>query len=277
MDLVGPQRPLLAIFLSGLALLFMFGFRSWPIRRDQVIFLGGASTVTLLAWFYLVRTASKMDPLSGAGHGHVHNSIDFGATFLMWTVMMIGMMLPSALPFVFVFGAEHRKRKQRGLPYAPAGLFLAGYFALWTAFSAIAALVQQALHRGALLSPMMNATSSVFAGGILVAAGVYQWTPLKDACLRHCRSPLTFLLSDWREGSLGAFRMGIDHGFFCLGCCWLLMALPFAAGVMNLMWMAVITAFILVEKAAPGGQWFGRIGGAALIGAGAWMIASISR
>ena len=124
---------------------------------------------------------------------------------------------------------------------------------------------------------MMTATSSVFAGGILLAAGVYQWTPYKDACLRHCRTPLSFLLSDWREGSPGAFRMGIDHGLFCLGCCWLLMALPFAAGVMNLMWMAVVTVFILVEKAAPGGQRFGKIGGAVLIGAGAWMIMSAGR
>ena len=255
----------------------MLNIRSWPIRRDRAIFIGGAAAVTVLAWFYLVRIASEMNPPSGAGHVHSQHSIDFATTFLMWTVMMIAMMLPSALPFVFAFGAEHRTRRARNLPYVPAGMFLAGYFAMWTAFSAIAALVQQALHRGALLSPMMNATSSVFAGGILVAAGVYQWTPFKDACLRHCRSPLSFLLSDWREGSLGAFRMGIDHGLFCLGCCWLLMALPFAAGVMNLMWMAAITAFILVEKAAPGGQWFGRIGGAALVGAGTWMIASVSR
>jgi predicted metal-binding membrane protein len=186
-------------------------------------------------------------------------------------------MLPSALPFVFAFGAEHRKRRAGNLPFVPAGVFLSGYFATWTAFSAVAALIQQALHRSALLSPMMTATSSVFVSGILIAAGVYQWTPYKEACLRHCRTPLSFLLSDWREGSLGAFRMGIDHGLFCLGCCWLLMALPFAAGVMNLAWMAAITVFILIEKAAPGGPWFGRIGGAALVGVGTWMIASMGR
>ena len=104
-----------------------------------------------------------------------------------------------------------------------------------------------------------------------------QWTPFKDACLQHCRSPLSFLLRDWREGSLGAFRTGIDHGLFCLGCCWLLLALPFVAGVMNLLWMAAIAAFILAEKVAPGGQWFGKIGGAALAAAGLWMITSVSR
>jgi predicted metal-binding membrane protein len=253
----------------------MFNVRSWPIRRDRAIFLAGAIAITGMAWFYLVQASSEM----GASRlVHSHQSFDFTATFFMWTVMMIAMMLPSALPFVFAFGLdEHRNRRVRDLPYVPASVFLAGYFAIWTAFSAVAALVQDALHRGAMLSPMLNAVSSVFAGSILVAAGVYQWTPFKDACLRHCRSPVTFLLSDWREGSLGAFPMGVDHGLFCLGCCWLLMGLPFAAGVMNLTWMAAITAFILVEKAAPGGQWFGRIGGAALVSAGAWMIIVFSR
>ena len=246
----------------------MLDIRSWQIRRDRAIFIGGAAAVTALAWLYLVRMA---------GHAHSFHSIDFAATFLMWTVMMIAMMLPSALPFVFAFGAEHRRRRAHNLPYVSAGVFLSGYFATWTAFSAMAALIQQALHRSALLSPMMTATSSVFVSGILIAAGVYQWTPYKEACLRHCRTPLSFLLSDWREGSLGAFRMGIDHGLFCLGCCWLLMALPFAAGVMNLTWMAAITVFILIEKAAPGGPWFGRIGGVALIGVGTWMIASMGR
>ena len=182
MDPVGPQRPLLAVLVSGLTHSNMLDIRSWPIRGDRAIFIGGAVAVTALAWFYLVRLASV----------HSHHSIDFAATFLMWTVMMIAMMLPSALPFVFAFGAEHRKRRARNLSYVHAGVFLAGYFTMWTAFSAIAAWVQQALHRGALLSPMMTATSSVFPG-------------------------------------------------------------------------------------APGGQWFGRIGGAALAGAGTWMIASVSR
>ncbi|MGH9716559.1 MAG: DUF2182 domain-containing protein [Candidatus Acidiferrales bacterium] len=252
----------------------MFSADSWSSRSDRAIFVAGAVAVTGLAWFYMFHVASGMS-MSGAP-GRSHASFNFTATFLMWTVMMFAMMLPSALPFVFAFGFEHRNRRARKLPYVPAGIFLAGYFAIWTAFSMFAALVQDFLHRGAMLSPMMTATSSVFAGGILVAAGVYQWTPYKDACLRHCRSPLTFLLSDWREGSLGAFRMGIDHGLFCLGCCWLLMALPFAAGVMNLEWMAAITAFVLIEKAAPGGQLFGRIGGATLVGAGAWMIFAFS-
>jgi predicted metal-binding membrane protein len=247
----------------------MFSAESWSARTDRAVFVAGAVVITGLAWFYMFRAASGMNMTAA---DHMHAPFDFTATFLMWTVMMIAMMLPSALPFVFAFGFEHRSRRARGLPYVPASIFLAGYFAIWTAFSAVAALVQELLHRGALLSPTMTATSSVFAGAVLVAAGVYQWTPYKDACLRHCRSPLTFLLSDWREGWLGAFRMGVDHGLFCLGCCWMLMLLPFAAGLMNLAWMAAITVFILIEKAAPGGRWFGRIGGATLVGAGAWMI-----
>ena len=250
----------------------MLALRFWPVRSDRAIFLSGAALVSIVAWAYLARMAH-----APTGRVHAHASTGFAAIFLMWTVMMIAMMLPSALPFVFAFGAEHRARRSRNLPYVPAGVFLAGYFAIWTAFSALAAALQQELSRGALLSPAMTATSSLMVGGILVAACAYQWTPFKDACLRHCRSPLMFLLSDWREGSWGAFRMGIDHGLFCLGCCWLLMALPFAAGVMNLTWMAAITAFILVEKAAPGGQWFGRAGGAALAGAGAWIIIAAIR
>jgi predicted metal-binding membrane protein len=236
--------------------------RSLWINRDRMIFLAGAAGISAVAWLYLARMA----------RGHMHGSADFGIAFVMWTIMMIAMMLPSALPFVWAFGGEHRRRQEHNLPYVSAAVFLAGYFALWTAFSAFAAALQQALHDTAMLSARMSAASSVFAGAILLAAGIYQWTPFKEACLRHCRSPLSFLLSDWREGSWGAFRMGVDHGLFCLGCCWLLMLLPFAGGVMNLAWMAAITGFILIEKAVPGGPWFGKVAGAALAFAGIWMM-----
>lgn len=237
--------------------------RTLWIKRDRMIFLAGAAGISTLAWLYLARMA----------RGHSHGSADFGIAFVMWTIMMIAMMLPSALPFVWAFGGEHGRRRERNLPYVSAAVFLAGYFALWTAFSAFAAALQQGLHDAAMLSARMSAISSFFAGAILLAAGVYQWTPFKEACLRHCRSPLSFLLSDWREGSWGAFRMGIDHGLFCLGCCWLLMLLPLASGVMNLAWMGAITGFILIEKAAPGGPWFGRAAGAAMACAGLWMMA----
>lgn len=236
--------------------------RSLPISRDRLIFLAGAAGISAVAWLYLARMT----------RGHLHAPASFEIAFLMWTIMMIAMMLPSALPFVWAFGGEHRRRRQHNLPYVSAAVFLAGYLALWTGFSALAAALQQTLHNGAMLSPRISTTSSIFTGAILVAAGVYQWTPFKESCLRHCRSPLSFLLSDWREGSWGAFRMGIDHGVFCLGCCWLLMLLPLASGVMNPAWMAAITVFILIEKAAPGGQWFGKAAGAALAFAGIWMM-----
>ena len=242
----------------------MAKYRILLVGRDRMIFLGGAAGITGLAWLYLARMA----------RGHVHAAADFTVVFLMWAIMMIAMMLPSAMPFVLAFGGEHRRRQARNLPYTSAVVFLAGYFALWTAFSAIAAALQQFLHHGAMLSVRIAAATPLFAGTIVFAAGVYQLTPFKDACLRHCRSPLSFLLSDWREGAWGAFRMGMGHGLFCLGCCWLLMLLPLAGGVMNLGWMAAITAFVLVEKGAPGGPWFGRVAGVAMAGAGLWMMAA---
>lgn len=248
------------------------------VRRDRAVLVGGVAAISALSWAYMLRMASGMAHAQGpAMHRHPGGTVEFAVTFVMWTVMMVAMMLPSASPFVLAFAAVDRQRRNHRGPYGPAGIFLAGYFCIWTAFSAAAALTQQGLHRAALLSPMMTATSAFFAGGLLVAAGAYQWTPLKNACLRHCRSPLGFLLGEWREGTWGAFRMGAEHGVFCLGCCWLLMALPFAAGVMNLLWMAALTAFLLIEKAAPGGEWAGRIAGLALVVWGGWMITAAIR
>ena len=148
----------------------------------------------------------------------------------MWAVMTVAMMSPSTLPFVIVFSAEQGRRHAMELPLVSTVFFISGYFAVWIVFSGACAVVQEWLHRQALLSPMMSLTSHVTSGELLILAGIYQWTPMKSACLRHCRSPLTFLLSDWREGASGAFRMGADHGLFCIGCCWMLMLLPFAAG-----------------------------------------------
>lgn len=237
-------------------------------NRDRAILLGGAAAITGVAWLYMLRMARSANML---GNIHSHATIDTGALYAMWAVMMVAMMLPSTLPFIFAFAAEQRRRQAQRLAVAPASVFTAGYFSVWTAFSAACAVLQQFLHRQALLSPMMTATSSSFAGLVLMAAGVYQFTPMKDACLRHCRSPLTFLLGEWKEGASGAFLMGAGHGLFCIGCCWLLMLLPFAAGVMNLLWMAGLTVFLLIEKAAPGGHWASRFCGALLVLAGAWI------
>jgi predicted metal-binding membrane protein len=154
----------------------------------------------------------------------------------------------------------------------PTAVFLAGYLTVWTAYSAAATLLQGALLEAALVSPMMVSTSPALGGGLLLAAGAFQWTPLKRACLNHCRSPLSVIMTQWREGTKGAFVMGLRHGSYCAGCCWILMALLFVAGVMNLLWVAAIAVFVLVEKAAPQGVWIGRAAGAAMFAAGVLML-----
>jgi predicted metal-binding membrane protein len=188
--------------------------------------------------------------------------------FLMWTVMMIAMMVPSAVPMIQAFLAVNEQRQNSSRPLVPVGIFLLGYLVVWTSFSALATLAQWGLHKAALLSPMMVATSPMVSGGLLLAAGVFQWTRLKRACLSRCRSPLSFLMSGWRDGTAGAFSMGLRHGAYCVGCCWALMALLFVVGVMNLLWIAVIALFVMAEKIVPRGELLGHIGGVALVTAG---------
>jgi predicted metal-binding membrane protein len=190
---------------------------------------------------------------------------DVFVTFVMWSVMMVGMMAPSAAPVMMLFAAMQRSR---GAGSAPAFVFGAGYLVIWTAFSVVAALAQWALHNGAMLSPAMAVTSGRVGAVVLIAAGIYQLTPLKGACLTHCRTPLGFLMSHWREGTRGALAMGIRHGAYCVGCCWALMILLFIGGVMNLLWVAGLTLVVLVEKVAPGGIVVSRTAGALMIGGG---------
>lgn len=237
--------------------------------RDRAILLGGCAAITAVAWFYLLRMAPDVHP---SGHVHSHSAMDAGALFAMWTVMMVAMMVPSTVPFVLAFHAEQVRRRAQQIAAVSSAFFIAGYLATWTVFSGACAFLQEWLHRNALLSPAMSAASPIFSGAILIAAGAYQWSPMKNACLHHCRTPFSFLLSEWREGVTGAFRMGAEHGLFCIGCCWMLMMLPFAAGVMNLVWMAGLTVLLMMEKAAPGGERTGRISGALLLSLGAGVI-----
>jgi predicted metal-binding membrane protein len=169
------------------------------------------------------------------------------AVFIMWMVMMAAMMLPATMPMVSVFGTLNKSRGEAGRTVA----FVAGYLALWAAFGAAATAAQWALQTNGLLSPMIVSMSPVLSGALLAIAGVFQFTPLKQACLRACRSPLGFLLTDWRGGLWGAARMGIKHGLYCLGCCWALMALLFVGGAMNLLWIAALTLLVAMEKIAP--------------------------
>lgn len=184
---------------------------------------------------------------------------------VMWSEMMFAMMLPSVTPMVLMFAAVNRKRHESDRPYVPAGIFVAGYFIDWIVFSVLISVAQWALHSTALLSPAMASTNSWLGGSLLIAAGIFQWSPLKNACLVHCRSPLGFLMTDWKEGRVGALKMGLKHGYYCIGCCWILMALLFVAGVMNLWWVGVLSILVLVEKTAPNGSWVGRAIGGFLI------------
>ena len=199
--------------------------------------------------------------------------VDLVLMFVMWSVMMVAMMVPSAAPMILVFAKVERNNRNSQSPFAPTAAFVFGYLVIWTAFSAVATLAQWGLHSAALLSPMMVSTSQVVGGGLLIAAGVFQWTPLKRACLVHCRSPLHFFMSEWRDGTSGALKMGSHHGAFCVGCCWVLMALLFVVGVMNLLWVAAIAAFVLIEKMVPRGEMVGRVAGVALVAAGVTILA----
>ena len=190
--------------------------------------------------------------------------VDLLLTFAMWTVMMVGMMGVSAAPVLLVFGATRTAREQGDV--APATLaFSLGYGAVWTAFSLVATLVQWTLHETAMLSPAMAASNPLIEGAILIGAGVYQLTPFKGACLAHCRSPLAFLLTKWKNGRGGAFRMGIEHGAFCLGCCWALMSVLFVVGVMNLVWVAAFAMFVFLERIGPAPTLVGRVAGIGMI------------
>ncbi len=237
------------------------------LRRDRLWMLGAVAALTLVAWMYLVAMAAGMD--AGAAMAMRPWTPGYAAMmFLMWVIMMVGMMVPSAAPVMLLHA---RVRRRRGGRVADTGVFLSGYLVAWTLFSAGATALQWGLAELALLSPAMAATSPAFGATVLVAAGVYQFTPWKNACLSHCRSPIDFLARRWRHGAGGALRMGIEHGAYCVGCCWLLMAILFVVGVMDLLWVAAIAAFVLVEKVAPAGRQLTRIGAAGLIIAGVGM------
>ncbi len=240
-------------------------------RGERNFILGGMLGVTALAWGYLFVDAWRMN------HGASCCAVlampqlrawpvrDLVMLFVMWSVMMVAMMTPTAGPMVMLFAAVQRQRRATQAAVVPAGVFLAGYLLVWVGFSLAATVLQWGLHAAALLSPAMVSTSPWLGGGLLIAAGVFQFTPMKRACLRHCRSPLDFLLTGWRDGRRGALVMGLRHGLSCTGCCWLLMALLFVLGVMNLAWVAAITAFVVMEKTVPGVKWLNWVSGAACV------------
>jgi predicted metal-binding membrane protein len=192
--------------------------------------------------------------------------------WMMWAVMMVGMMLPSAAPLVLMYGAAARRRGSGARATESIYALAAGYITVWALFSVVATASQRLLSAWFILSPMMTLTIPAAGAGLLLVAGLYQLTPLKRICLQHCRSPFNVLIHRWREGTAGAFRMGLDHGAHCLGCCWALMLLLFVGGVMNLAVIAALTVFVAFEKLSPFGIHSARMSGALLIAAGVWML-----
>lgn len=224
-------------------------------RRDRIFVLTAIVGVVAIAWVYLAIRAANMGAMPAGGVVELKpwTSIDFVLMFIMWSIMMVGMMLPSATPAILKFNALSREHQRHGEAYVPTAVFVLGYLAVWTAFSLGATLLQWALNSLALLSPMMVLTSPILGGVVLVAAGIYQWSPLHRVFLSKCRNPLAILNRRFGEG-MAAFNMGLENGASCLGCCAVLMLLLFVGGVMNLLWVALIALFVLVEKALPYGD-----------------------
>jgi predicted metal-binding membrane protein len=256
------------------------------LRRDRVVVVAALVAVIAVAWIWIVLGAgtgtSAVAMTQMAGMPDMDMMMEravwtpgyAGLIFAMWWVMMVAMMLPGAAPMLLLFARANRAQKIRDRPYVPTGFFAAGYLTAWGGFSLLAAGLQWGLEQLDLLGPMMTAMNYWLGGAILLAAGLWELTPLKGICLRHCRSPLTFLAQQWRPGRLGAFRMGIERGAYCLGCCWFLMSLLFFGGIMNLFWIAGLALFVLLEKTIPMGHWFGRVAGVCFAAWGVLMIAS---
>lgn len=245
-------------------------------RRHRISILTVLAGVTAVAWAYLVVMAAGMETMDQATLMGLRpwGVLDFWMMFLMWAAMMVAMMVPTAGPMALIYAAVARKSARQGNPLVPTVVFVSGYVVLWTFFSLAASLAQWALDRAALLSPMMVATSPELGAGLLIGAGIYQLTPAKEVCLRQCRAPAHFISEHWRSGRAGAFRMGVVHGIYCLGCCWLLMGLLFFGGVMNMIWVAGIMFFVLAEKVLPFGAWGGRLAGLAMIAVGLAVLAA---
>jgi len=241
------------------------------LRRDHIFLIGGLAILTLLAWVVMANMAIEMNEAPATPRLQIWSVAEVLAAFGMWSVMMMGMMLPSASPMLLTFSGISRRSNPDG-SLLRTSLFVGGYLLVWMGYSAGAALLQSGFQAAALLSPMGASTHPYLSGGLLVTAGIYQWTPLKDACLTGCRSPMGFLMAEWRPGRRGAFVMGLRHGGNCAGCCWATMALMFVLGVMNLLWMAALTALCLIEKVAPAGDRIGRVAGLGFIAWGTWLM-----
>ena len=244
------------------------------LRRQQLVIAGGIALLVAISWWFLANGAGMPQDMDMAGAGMAGMDMagmpppPFQALVLMWWLMMVAMMLPSAAPAVLLY-ARVRASRQHDAQIAPSWVFLAGYLGVWLLFSIAAAFAQQLL-----TGPAMRLEEPRLGAAVLIAAGLYQLSPVKSACLSQCRSPAQFISRHWRAGTLGAARLGIFHGAYCVGCCWVLMALLFVGGIMNFAWIAALTLMVAVEKLVPRSEWLGRAAGIALILWGAARLAA---
>ncbi len=244
------------------------------LRHDRAVTVGSLLVLILLAWGWLFLGAGiEMEQMDMGGGEIMLMAPEWTAryaalVFLMWVIMMLAMMLPSTAPAILLAGALMRQR-DGGHIIGPTGLFVSGYVTIWCGFSLAATGLQWGLDRAGLLSGDMASGSATLAGVLLVAAGLYQWTPLKQSCLVQCRSPYEHLLRYWRQGTMGPMLAGVRHGLFCLGCCWVLMGLLFVGGLMNVLWIGGLALLVFIEKLLPRGPWVTRWAGVALVAWGA--------
>ena len=263
------------------------------LRRDRIIVAAALVGLATLAWAYVLWLAADMDMggmdmsdfrMIPAGIGIMApvlspwSGMEFAFVFAMWAVMMVGMMTPSAAPMILIYARLGRQALVADKPFAATGWFVAGYLLAWVGFALAATVAQWSLDRAALLDSTMTSASAALGGAVLIAAGIYQWTPLKDVCLAKCQSPFLFIqqLGGFRRDAAGATLLGLRHGAYCVGCCWVLMALLFVGGVMNVLWIALLALLVLLEKLLPFGRWIARVAGVAFLVAGVWLLFTVT-
>ena len=249
------------------------GSLTFILQKDRFVVLAALVILCFLSWLYIIYLYNQMYPMDMDAFLFAMpmtsnwSWTDFVLLFLMWFVMMIAMMTPSVAPLVLIFTSINRKRQLQQNPFVSSGYLLSGYFLVWAAFSLFATILQWLLQRVSLLNPEMITTSRILGGIIFILAGVFQFTPLKNTCLNTCRSPMAFIHQYWKDGKSGALQMGMQNGIYCLGCCWILMILLFVSGIMNILWIAIISLFVLIEKVLPS-KVISSIAGIALIAYG---------
>ncbi len=259
------------------------------LRRDRAVVAVCLLVIILVSWAYMLWLAADMEmggmDMTGfrmipAGRGLMMpltapwQPIEFAFVFLMWAAMMVGMMTPTAAPLILIYARVGRQAAAQQQPFAASAWFAGGYLLMWIVFSLIATFAQWIVERAGGLDTAMAATTSTVGGVTLIAAGLYQWSPVKDACLRQCQSPLQFIQQHggFRSDARGSLALGVRHGAYCVGCCWALMALLFVVGIMNVLWIALIMIFVLAEKIVPAGRLIARTAGSAFLIAGVWLV-----